>query len=365
MTSCSRGYGFGRDMLLLLPRSASSHSCFQPCAARIIHTPRIIRTTRTFETSAYLCAKQKSTASPVKQKTAPKKPSPPTLPYRTQPKSTPPTTPAASAAVRPTATVKPTAAGLSVAERLAQRGERTVLYEGPSHFWLRASGLSASIFCMGYVGIHYWSIMVHPPEGLAWWVPHAFVPILLAMGYFSGHFALSTMNIVSSVTAVPRGLLPRSYLTGGVAKKSKREERSLAALNASPVALEVAVTPLVPLLPPKKIVAAPEEVVLPFKMQSTPVGRAAGAGAAARAPRRGGDVMDRIAAPFEALRRAVKGPFSGIARGLTREGFAKIQVKGDKYKVDVTGGKALDEGKILDHLVAYRPDRISSASKLW
>lgn len=357
MASCSRGYGFGRDMLLLLPRSASSHGCFQPCAARILHARRITRTTRTFETSAYLCAKQKPTASPVKQKPPPKKPSPPTLPYRTQPKPTPPTAPAATAAA------KPSAAGLSVAERLAQRGERTILYEGPSHFWLRASGLSASIFCMGYVGIHYWSIMVHPPEGLAWWVPHAFVPILLAMGYFSGHFALSTMNIVSSVTAVPRGLLPRSYLTGGVAKKSKREERSLAALNASPVALEVAVTPLVPLLPPKKIVAAPEEVVLPFKMQSTPVGRAAGAGP--QVPRRGGDVMDRIAAPFEALGRAVKGPFKGIARGLTRDGFAKIQVKGEKYKVDITDGKALDEGKILDHLVAYRPDRISSASKLW
>lgn len=358
MASCTRGYGFGRDMLLLLPRSATSHSCLQPCAARISHARQIIRATRTFETSAYLRAKQKSSGSSAKQKPATKRPPPSTLPYRTQPKATPPT---AAAAAAPAA--KPSSSALSVAERLAQRGERTVLYEGPSHFWLRASGLSASVFCMGYVGIHYWSIMVHPPEGLAWWVPHAFVPILLAMGYFSGHFALSTTNIVSSVTAVPRGLLPRSYLTGGVAKKSKQEERSLVALNASPVALEVAVTPLVPLLPPKKIVAAPEDVVLPFKMQSTPVGRGDVAGA--RVPMGDGGVMDKIAAPFEALGRAVKGPFSGIARGLTREGFAKIQVKGDKYKVDVLGGKALDDGKILDHLVAYRPDRISSRSKLW
>lgn len=358
MSSCTRGYGFGRDILLLLPRSASSRSCFQPCAARTLHARRIIRATRTFETSAYLCAKQKSSASPVKQKPAPKKPPPPTLPYRSQPKATPPTKAAAAASA-----AKTSPSALSVAERLAQRGQRTVLYEAPSHFWLRASGLSASVFCMGYVGVHYWSIMVQPPEGLPWWVPHAFVPILLAMGYFSGHFALSTTNIVSSVTAVPRGLLPRSYLTGGVAKKTKQEERSLVALNASPVALEVAVTPLVPLLPPKKIVVAPEEVVLPFKMQSTPVGRGGVAGLPA--PRRGGDVMDRIAAPFEALGRAFRGPFSGIARGLTREGFAKIQIKNDKYKVDVLGGKALDQGKILDHLVAYRPDRISSGSKLW
>ncbi|KKY33810.1 hypothetical protein UCDDA912_g06189 [Diaporthe ampelina] len=356
MASCSRGYGLGRDILLLLPRSASSHSCLQPCTARILPARRVIRATRTFETSAYLCAKQKSPAAPVKQKKpAPKKPPPPPLAYRPQPIATPPTAAAAAA--------KPSAASISVAERLAQRGSRTVLYEGPSHFWLRASGLSASVFCMGYVGIHYWTIMVHPPEGLAWWVPHAFVPILMAMGYFGGYFALSAANIVSSITAVPRGSLPRSYLTGGVAKKSKQEERSLVALNASPVALEVALTKMLPLLPPKKIIVAPEEVVLPFKMQSTPVGR--GDGAVPPVPRRSGDVMDRIAAPFEALGRAVKGPMSGIVRGLTRVGFAKIQVKGDKYKIDVLGGKVLDEGKILDHLVAYRPDRISSGSKLW
>ncbi|KAJ0108598.1 hypothetical protein J7T55_015032 [Diaporthe amygdali] len=355
MASCSRGYGLGRDILLLLPRSAGSANCFQPCATRIYQARRTIRSIRTFETSAHLHAKQKHAPSGNKQKPAPKKPPPPTLPYQ-------PTkgTPAAAAA----ATAKQNAVALSVAERLAQRGAPTVLYEGPSHFWLRASGLSASVFCMGYVGVHYWSIMVHPPEGLPWWVPHAFVPILMLMGYFGGHFALGAANIVSSIRAVPRDSLPRSYLTGGTAKsRSKAEERSLVALNASPVALEVALSQMLPLLPPKKIVVAPEEVALPFKMQSTPVGR--GETAAARASGRSGGVMDKIAAPFEALGRAVKGPFSGIVRGLTREGFAKIQVKGDKYKIDVLGGKVLEEGKILDHLVAYRPDRVSSGFKLW
>ena len=346
-------------MLLLLPRSASSRSCFQPCAAQILHARRIIRATRTFETSAYLGAKHKPAATPVKQKRpAPKKPYAPTtpLPYRPQPKATTPTTSVAGAAAAAAAATKPSAAALSVAERLAQRGERTVLYEGPSHFWLRASGLSASVFCMGYVGIHYWSIMVHPPEGLIWWVPHAFVPILLAMGYFGGHFAFSAANIVSSITAVPQRLLPRSYLTGGAAKRSKQEERSLVALNASPVALEISLSQMLPLLPPKKIVVAPEEVAMPFKMQSTPVGR--GAVGETQAPRGGGDVMSRIAAPFEAFGRAVKRPLGGIVRGLTREGFAKIQVKGNKHKIDVLGGKVLDGGKILDHLVTYRPNRI-------
>ncbi|KAG8166253.1 hypothetical protein KVR01_004805 [Diaporthe batatas] len=344
MASCSRGYGLRRDMLLLIPRSASSRSCLQPCAAQIMHAHRIIRATRAFQTSAYLCAKQKPAA--VKQKPAPKKSQPPTaLPYYPQTKKA---TPAAAS--------KPNALALSVAERLAERGERTVLYEGPSHFWLRASGLSASVFCMSYVGIQYYSIMVYPPEGLAWWVPHAFVPILLLMGYFGGHFAFSAANIVSSIAAVPRALLPRSYLTGGAAKKSKREERSLAALNASPIALEVSLSQMLPLLPPKKLVVAPEEVMFPFKMQATPVGRGAVAGV--EAPRRPQGVMDKVAAPFEAFGRALRRPLNGIVRGLTREGFSTIKIKDKKHRIDVTGGKVLEKGKLLDHLVAYRPERV-------
>lgn len=332
-----------RDMLLLFPRSASTRTCFQPCATQIMHAQQTIRATRAFQTSAYLDAKQKPAA--VKQKAAPKKSQPPTaLPYRPQPKATTPTAP------------KSNALALSVAERLADRGERTVLYEGPSHFWLRASGLSASVFCMSYVGIQYYSIMVYPPEGLAWWVPHAFVPILLLMGYFGGHFAFSAANIVSSITAVPKALVPRSYLTGGAAKRTKQEERSLAALNASPIALEVSLSQMLPLLPPKKLVVAPEEVLFPFKMQSTPVGR--GAVVDVEAPRRPKGAMDKIAAPFEAFGKALRRPLNGIVRGLTREGFAKIKIKDRKHRIDVTGGKVLEKGKLLDHLVAYRPERV-------
>ncbi|KAI3399053.1 hypothetical protein diail_7853 [Diaporthe ilicicola] len=353
MASCSRGYGFGRDILLLLPRPSRSQSCFQPCATRLYNAHHIIRATRAFETSAHLRAKRKPAPSSVKQKPAPQKPSPPVAPYR-QPTAT--TTPAVAAAAAAASSSSSSPGAASVAQRLAKRGEPTVLYESPSHFWLRASGLSASLFCTGYVGVHYWNIMVHPPEGLAWWVPHAFVPILLLMGYFGGHFALGAANIVSSIRALPRETLPRSYLTGGKAKRSKEEERSLVALNASPVALEVSLSQILPLLPPKKIVVAPSEVALPFKMQATPVGKGEIAG-----PRveEGGErgVMDKIAAPFEALGRVVKAPFGGIARGLTQAGFSKIKVKGRKYKIDVLGGKVLENGKILDHLVTYQQNR--------
>ena len=131
---------------------------------------------------------------------------------------------------------------------------------------------------------------------------------------------------------------------------------ALAALNASPIALEVSLSQMLPLLPPKKLVVAPEEVLFPFKMQSTPVGR--GAVADVEAPRRPQGAMDKIAAPFEAFGKALKRPLNGIVRGLTREGFAKIKIKDKKHRIDVTGGKVLERGKLLDHLVAYRPERV-------
>lgn len=238
-----------------------------------------------------------------------------------------------------------------------------MLYEGPSHFWLRVSSLSASVFCMTYVGIQYWSVVAFPPEGLAWWVPHLFVPIILVMGGAGGWFALSTAHIIRSIRAVPRSMLPKSYLTGGRAKKTKEEERSLAALNASPVALDISLSNVVPFLPAKRIIAAPEEVVLPFKMQSTPVGL--GVAAQAPAPKAAGGVMGLVVAPFEALGGALRGPFMGLRRGLLREGFAKIKVKNKNYKIDITGGKVLDQGKILDHVVAFRPNRFSKVPQSW
>lgn len=216
---------------------------------------------------------------------------------------------------------------------------------------------------MSYVGIQYWSVVAFPPEGLTWWVPHLFVPIILVMGAAGGWFALSTAHIIRSIKAVPKSMLPQSYLKGGKAKKSKEEEKSLVALNASPIALEISLSSVVPFMPAKRIIAAPEEVFLPFKMQSTPLG--AGVTAEAPAPKRTGGVLDMLAMPFDALGRAVRGPFMGLRRGLLREGFAKVKVKNKAYKIDITGGKVLDQGRILDHVVAFRPDRFSRVPDIW
>ena len=62
-----------------------------------------------------------------------------------------------------------------------------------------------------------------------------------------------------------------------------------------------------------------------------------------------------MTAPFRHAGSAIGAAFTGLRRGLNREGFAKIKVNGIQYKFDVTGGWALDEGKALDRVLHVRP----------
>ncbi|ROW13030.1 hypothetical protein VPNG_06004 [Cytospora leucostoma] len=346
--------GFGRHVYVLVPRTASHACCPQQLLARtqrsIAGSPMLIQAARSLHISTSLRAAHQATS---------KKQSPPA---RQKLKATTATSPPLPTTVTTATSDVHPAIALSVAQKLAQRGQPTTLYEAPSHFWLKASSISASVFCMSYVGIQYFTVVAFPPEGLTWWVPHLFVPIILMMGAAGGWFVLSTAHIIRYIKAVPQAQLPRSYLTGGRAKRTPEEEKSLAALNASPVALDIALSNVLPFLPPKRIIAAPEEVLVPFKMHLTPLGT--GATAEAPAPKATG-FLATLAVPFRALGRGLKGPFVGLRRGLLREGFAKIKVKDKTYKIDVLGGKLLDQGKVLDHLVAYRPNRFSGIPKSW
>lgn len=182
------------------------------------------------------------------------------------------------------------------------------------------------------------------------------------MAFVGMYFVCSTAFIVRKITAIPKSTLPASYLKGGVGKRKKMspaEEQSLQALQASPIALECELSKMIPLLPAKKIFAAPSEVMLPFKFANTAM--AAEAGKAVQPPPVDG-FIGKVAKPFEYLGRGFGGAFSGLRRGLLREGFSSIKIKGLRYKIDVTGGKLYNKGKVIDHVVAYRPERFLSPS---
>jgi hypothetical protein len=272
-----------------------------------------------------------------------------------KPSSPPPPTPAA--APRP---VPP-----SYAEILAQRG-RTLLYEAPSHFWFRTGCFTSATFCISYTVYQYWTIILHPPEGLLWWVPHAFGVILIFMSGMGVYFVLGAGRIVRSIEAVPAAQVAKHILS-----KATAGTTGAAATAAPPVLIELTTLRPIPFFPPKKTVLPPDQVQLPFRMHnlfapppanptSKPLTlseqiKAAHLERAAREARR-----KETTAPFRDARRVFSAAWHGIKRSFSREGFARILVGKTEYKLDVTGGWALDEGRAMDRLLSIRPNALMS-----
>ncbi|KAM7202331.1 hypothetical protein V8F20_004498 [Naviculisporaceae sp. PSN 640] len=275
-----------------------------------------------------------------------------------------------SAATSPIiSTIKPTTSALrSYVERLATKGSRTLLYEAPSHFWYRVSSFAAGAFCITYTVVQYWEVYLHPHEGLATWVPHAFGVICIFMTAMGLYFVMGTQHIVRSIEVVPRALLSKKQLT--TLPKSAAAE--------TPILIQVSMQRPFPFLPQKKKLYTPEEIQLPFRMhgvlgnlvqgqipetpkQVTMVESVRAERAAREARAR--EIQFRrdhiLTSPFRdgaKVGKQVAGSvWSSIKRPFFREGFAKILLGKREYKLDISGGWALDDGRALDRLFTVRP----------
>ncbi|KAL2255595.1 hypothetical protein VTK26DRAFT_3041 [Humicola hyalothermophila] len=255
----------------------------------------------------------------------------------------------------------------SYAHQLALKG-RTLLYESPSHFWFRAGCFSSGFFCVSYTVYQYWTVILHPPEGLYWWIPHAFGVILVFMAGMGAFFIMGAGRLVRSIEAVP------------VAAVANKALAARAAETQSPILIEVATRRIVPFLPAKKTLLLPDEVQLPMRMFSVfgaggPMGAAETGMAqrptsfAERVRRERAEREARIAAhkytmdhiltaPFRDAAKAFGTAFAGIKRSFNREGFAKIKLGKQTYKLDVSGGWALDNGRAMDRLLPVRPNAL-------
>ncbi|KAL2156016.1 hypothetical protein VTH82DRAFT_760 [Thermothelomyces myriococcoides] len=342
--------GFGPRLLLLVRQQA-------PCECTSIQARHLLRAR--FSTSHFL-QKAVKTARPAAPKTTPNAGSKPIIAPKTS--SAVPGTTTVSAAT-PTQAVRPS----SYAEQLALRG-RTLLYESPSHFWFRAGCFSSATFCISYTVYQYWTVILHPPEGLMWWIPHAFGAILVFMAGMGAYFVMGAGRIVRSIEAVPAAAVAKQLAAS-----------STGATTTSPIYIEVATRRIAPFLPPKKHLLPPEEVQLPFRMYSvfsaSRTSELATGGAqrpmslaervraerAAREAKRAERqyTMDHIlTAPFRDARKAFGIAWAGIKRSFHREGFAKIRLGKQEYKMDVTGGWALDDGRAMDRLLPIRPNAL-------
>lgn len=328
--SSGLGLGLAQRFLSSVPRTAT-HSCAQWPVFRIAQAIRqspIIQAARNLQTSARLQAAKRA---PSAAKAAPP---------RTKPTAvTPPSSPNGSRAM---------------ASRLASRGQPTVLYECPSHFWLHVSSVAAATFCIAYATYHYWYGVVHPPPGLAWYVPPMFAVICLFVVCAGFWFLYSTAYIVRKITVIPKMSVPASYLRVGKTLNAS-EQASMRALQESPIALDCQVSKMVPFLPAKRVIAAPSEVWRPLRFQDTPLA----AGAAQKPPRppKAGGVTGMIVKPFQVFGKGLSGAFQGLRRGLIQDGFVPIKIKGVRYKVDVLGGKLYDQGRAADKLIPLRPEK--------
>jgi hypothetical protein len=348
MASFSRG--FGPRFLFLVRQQAPCE-----CAAAQAQARQLLRAR--FSTARLL---QKAARSP---RPAPKPTAKPAAPAA--PKASPKVSPIlASATTQP---VRPA----TYAEQLALKG-RTLLYESPSHFWFRAGCFSSATFCVSYTVYQYWTVILHPPEGLMWWIPHAFGAILVFMAGMGAYFVMGAGRIVRSIEAVPAAAVAAKQIAARAAAGGA------SAAQQTPIYIEVATRRIVPFMAPKKTLLLPEEIQLPFRMYSVFAGsgkggldtvaaqrmslaervRAERAAREAKIAERKYTMDHLLTAPFRDAAKAFGIAWQGIKRSFNREGFAKVQLGKQEYKLDVTGGWALDDGRAMDRLLPVRPNAL-------
>jgi hypothetical protein len=174
------------------------------------------------------------------------------------------------------------------------------------------------------------------------------------MAVAGGYFLLGPAWIVKSITAMPPAALKAAgAVRANVAKSSAPELK-----------IEIELRKMLPLpfFPARKLYVRPEEIELRHALTATDKRASAAELRAIRlqeeADRQKELEYERTHIMSRGVRhmsRAFFDLFVSIRRTWTREGFAKIYIKGYTYKLDVSGGWALDGGRALDRLVTIKP----------
>jgi hypothetical protein len=255
---------------------------------------------------------------------------------------------ASRATATPATTARLPATNYAFFQQLANKGSPTLLYEAPSHFWLILSAWNITIFCWAYAGYNFATTYLHPPEGLQFWVVPAYGVICAFMGGLGMYFALGTTGIVKSIRVIPgRAAAASAAATRGGA-------RSLPPLN-----LEFKIKRPLPFGGTKTIVSPAEKVTSKKNVYSPGVYESA-------AQQRARELQEKrfrqerfeyekenhiMTMPFRQAARGIGAAWKAFKRAFTQDGWSKVKVNGKTYKVDLTGGWALEEGRALARMV--------------
>lgn len=269
------------------------------------------------------------------------------------PKKKPSYTPAKA----PTTSTSP-AKYQTYASILAQKAHPTLLYQAPSHTMFIVCCYSSSLFCFTYATINFWSNYLVPPAELASWVPIAFGMVSVFMAGVGTWLVLGPARLIKTITAMPKSL--------ALAVSQGRAVANAARTAANPeLQIEVELRKMFPLpfFPPRKLYIRPDEFVLKKALVPSSGGKMTPE--QLRQTRLQDETSKReqleyershiMSAPFRHMSRGLFSLFKATGRAWSREGFMKVDVKGQKYKLDVAGGWALDRGRALDRLAVIKP----------
>ncbi|KAE9379367.1 hypothetical protein N431DRAFT_397695 [Stipitochalara longipes BDJ] len=310
------------------------HSPFSPRTIHLMLPSKSFQTPRFFTSSPLLHAAKKTRPPPAVKKTFSN-----TKPSFLPPKAIPQTTSA------------PPPTYQSYATTLAQKLHPTLLYTAPSHTMFMVACYTGSTFCFSYAIVNLWSNSINPPEGLATWVPTALAGVAVFMAAFGTWLVLGPARLIKTITAIPKN---PNVISTAVGKAVNPE-----------LQIEVELRKMFPLpfFPARKLYVKPEEIALSLPIAPPPPKNLSPADLREirieeEAEKKKLLEYERshiMTSPFRHMSRAFFQLFKAIGRTWHREGFMKVEVKGSSYKLDVTGGWALDGGRALDRLARVKP----------
>ncbi|KAI1433595.1 hypothetical protein GGR50DRAFT_491508 [Xylaria sp. CBS 124048] len=263
-----------------------------------------------------------------------------------------PTTSTANPTTRPPPLSSLDVSQMSIARRLAMKSQPTTLYEGAPQTGFLLSSYGATFFCMTSAAINSWFNIFNLPPGISSWVPVGFGVVSFMFAGLGTIFALRPSLIIRSIKVLP------------LAASKKSKQQAAPGGSAQRVLLEVAVRRISPVpLPLKRIQVEPQNVVMVNRFQNRPVAPSREAMAARtvedaerRKAQRQYELDHIMTAPFRDAGRASSTIFDNLRRGLTGEGFAPVYINGIRYKLDIHGGYALENGQALDRIVKIQHD---------
>jgi hypothetical protein len=242
------------------------------------------------------------------------------------------------------------------ASKLAEKGQPTLIYVAPSHTSFLVASYTAAAFCFAYSTYNMWTLYIYPPPGLAAWVPTAFGVVCIGMSAMGTWLMLSPSRIIRTITAIPIS----AARTATVAKSPVPNK------VPTEIELEIVLRKMLPIpfVKPRTFRVKPEALVIRSPLVAPPARNVSPAERMAMVQREEAERKKALeyeqthimSAPFRHMSRAFFSLFKATARTWTREGFAKLKANGQTYKLDVTGGWALDGGKAIDRLVTLKPE---------